>query len=195
MNLKGLVGAAAVMAAAATGAHASNLLVNGSFETGDLSGWYNTGNSDHTFVTPGFGGYGPQDGSYFVAFGAVGGDYGLNQGFADVAGQTYTVSYYVAGNGTGFSDVNAYIDGTLEQTIGSPVPAQPYTRYSFTFVGTGADLLTLGLRNDPSYDALDNVSISAGGVPEPATWAVMLLGILGVGAQLRMRRKSALATA
>ena len=34
-----------------------------------------------------------------------------------------------------------------------------------------------------------------GGVPEPATWAMMLVGVGMVGGAMRMRRKTALATA
>jgi hypothetical protein len=32
-----------------------------------------------------------------------------------------------------------------------------------------------------------------GGVPEPGTWALMILGFGGAGASLRMRRRTALA--
>ena len=45
-----------------------------------------------------------------------------------------------------------------------------------------------------TYAAVDNVSLDAGGVPEPATWAMMMLGFAGLGAVLRARR-SGLATA
>ena len=42
---------------------------------------------------------------------------------------------------------------------------------------------------------LDNVSVT-GGVPEPAAWAMMLIGFSGLGALLRRRRASVnLATA
>lgn len=173
----------------ATGAQPANVLTNGSFETGDLSGWFNTGNSDHTYVEPNNYGYGAEDGNYYVYFGAVGGDYGLNQTFADTAGRTYDVSYWVAGNGSGYSDVHASIDGVLQQTIGSPVPNQPYTEYTFSFTGTGSDTITLGLRNDPSYDALDNVVVAAS-VPEPAAWATMLLGVGAIGFAMRRRTRA-----
>jgi len=45
---------------------------------------------------------------------------------------------------------------------------------------------------DESY-GVDNISISAAAVPEPATWGLMLLGFGGLGAVLRSRRRIALA--
>ena len=41
----------------------------------------------------------------------------------------------------------------------------------------------------------DDFARLAGGVPEPSTWALMMLGIGGVGASLRSRRRMTLATA
>jgi hypothetical protein len=50
---------------------------------------------------------------------------------------------------------------------------------SFTAIGTGTAA-------DPPFALLDGVSIS---VPEPATWAMMILGVMGVGCAARMRRQ------
>ena len=40
----------------------------------------------------------------------------------------------------------------------------------------------------PPIAAIDNVSLT-GGVPEPAAWALMLVGFGGLGAALRHRRR------
>jgi hypothetical protein len=40
-----------------------------------------------------------------------------------------------------------------------------------------------------------NVAIGSSAAPEPATWALMMLGIFGIGAALRLKRRSALAAA
>lgn len=52
---------------------------------------------------------------------------------------------------------------------------------------------------NPAYGGQDpslvNYAFSIAGVPEPETWATMLLGLLGVGAVLRGRRKLARAAA
>ncbi len=42
----------------------------------------------------------------------------------------------------------------------------------------------------PPMALLDNVSLT-NGVPEPATWGLMLVGVAAVGASLRMRRRAA----
>src|SRR5271165_7590314 len=79
----------------------ANLLTNGSFETGDLTGWTWTGNENDMYVSNAAFGYSPEDGNYFLAFGEVGSDGVLSQTFTDVAGGTLTVTGYLAGNGTG----------------------------------------------------------------------------------------------
>lgn len=50
--------------------------------------------------------------------------------------------------------------------------------------GTPTTLLGSG-----EYFALDSLDVTTG-VPEPASWAVMLLGLAGVGGMLRSRRRS-----
>jgi len=73
-----------------------------------------------------------------------------------------------------------------------------WTSESFTFVASGTtDTLTFASNTtddsgNPSYPtafgpALDNVSVAP--VPEPATWAMMILGFLGIGFTA-YRRKS-----
>ena len=63
---------------------------------------------------------------------------------------------------------------------------------SFTFKATQStdvlSFLSIGTPNGmPPVALLDNVSIT-GGVPEPATWGMMLVGVAGVGAIMRRRR-------
>ncbi|TAJ68649.1 MAG: PEP-CTERM sorting domain-containing protein [Phenylobacterium sp.] len=51
---------------------------------------------------------------------------------------------------------------------------------------------TLGAAGNYTYDstgfALTVIGADVGGVPEPATWAMMILGFFGMGAALRQRR-------
>lgn len=51
----------------------------------------------------------------------------------------------------------------------------------------------LGLNNSSEITdfAPENANLSVSAVPEPATWAMMLLGFLGIGATVRQKRTSA----
>lgn len=123
----------------------------------------------------------------------------LSQSFSDVAGATYTASYWAfvgrAGDPNAFLSVS--IDGaplsTLDDTVNS------YQLNTFTFIGTGHDTLAISARTNPNVWHVDDVSVlgaAPGGVPEPTSWALMLVGFGGLGAALRgSRRKPALAAA
>lgn len=195
-----LIGALFLAAATAGGAAkaAGNLLVNGSFETGNLDGWtLSPINVGLRVVTSGSGlGYTPQQGIYFLAAGAAFSDSFISQTFADTPGELYTAGGWVAGNGTSPSDFGFYLNGVSKISV-SPVPDQPYTFYSFQFMGSGSDTFKAAFRNDKSYDAFDNFSVTPsnreGTVPESSTWAMMLVGFAGLaGIGLSRRKRVAL---
>lgn len=125
----------------------------------------------------------------------------ISQVFDTVAGQLYSVNYWLSGNPDGgdvgkFGVVSA-INGSL---IGSATFAgikgnshddMNYLPWNFTFRATGPTT-TLSFASKPSagnfYGAvLDSVSVSAA-VPEPATWALMLVGFGAIGFGMRRRR-------
>jgi hypothetical protein len=74
---------------------------------------------------------------------------------------------------------------------------------SFTFVADAStEVLSFLAKGGPTgaqppFALLDGISLTQvrGGVPEPATWAFMIMGFGGVGAAVRLRRKQAAATA
>jgi hypothetical protein len=72
--------------------------------------------------------------------------------------------------------------------------ATPFTTSSISFTATGAGSLQLGFRSlsaDNVGPLLDNVRLDVtAAVPEPSTWALMLLGFGFVGAALRRRRQT-----
>lgn len=115
----------------------------------------------------------------------------LFQTFADTIGASYKVSFFAKSL---FGDVGSFLEvavGGSSLTLHGTLPS--YLPYSFSFVGTGSDSLSIGAVNSSGFYYVDGVTVepAAAGVPEPATWALMLVGLGGIGAVLR-RRKVAL---
>jgi MYXO-CTERM domain-containing protein len=169
-------------------AYGQNLVQNPGFETGDFTDW--SGHTGLTFVEPsGYGDYSAHSGNFFVYFGNQYGDDYISQNIADSAGAVYNLSYWVAGDGSGYSDVNVYWDGILVSSVANPIGlANPYaySEYGTLVTGTGLDTLSIGLRNDPSWDALDDVSVA----PDAgSTMSMMALGLLGLGGIARRFRR------
>ncbi len=161
----------------------TNLLTNGSFETGNLSGWDFSGNTGATGVINGAA----QDGSFLLWAGPVGSDGIISQTFSDTPGQTLIISGWVAGNGSSPSDVSFSFNGDTPITM-NPVPDQPYTQYTFTATATGTDTFAVSFRNDPYYISLDNFSILEAPTPEPSTYILMGIGVLGMAGMAYKKR-------
>jgi hypothetical protein len=166
---------------------------NGSFETGDFTGW--TVSGDTAFVgvcnvTNCSGGFAPEDGNFAAYFGPVGDMATISQTIATTPGDQYSLSFYLAnpvggtpnyfnvtfGNSS-FSFSNFGVAFGWQQFTLSTVATSDQTNLSFTF------------RNDPSYWFLDNVSVSQSGgtVPEPGSMALFATGIGAVAAFARRK--------
>ena len=120
--------------------------------------------------------------------------------FTLTAGDTYTVKFgavlqgYAPGQGSTTFDVglgslvqSEMVNGTTQQfsLTFSPLVTETNAALSFTTVIPG----------DGSHGAvLDNISLSeiagSSAVPEPSSWAVMLLGFGGIGSVIRGRRRA-----
>ncbi len=104
----------------------------------------------------------------------------ISQTLTTVIGQTYTVSYWVAGDQPNFLDVtfggSTLFNGTAPTNIN-------YVQFSFdaTATSTSTILAFSGQRTVRGVELLDDVSVTATGVPEPATWLLTSVALLGLG--------------
>ena len=229
--MKKILIALAACSAFTVPASAANLLTNGSFETGDFTGWtltnsesstgtgaalpvvigygnnnqYPTGAygesipADNAPTNPGFdpvGGYG----AYFVS------DFAnpqtLSQAVSLAAGTSYTFGFdlYVPFNGAANPNGATFtgsVGGIPIATIvaGNETPGlwKTYSgAYTFVAAQSGDFMFSFTANGFPAKDfVIDRVYLAATntvpGVPEPATWAMMLTGFGLVGSALRRR--------
>jgi hypothetical protein len=143
----------------------SNLLVNGGFETGDFTGWTQSGNTQSTTVATDF----PRTGTYAADLGPTGSLGFLSQTVSTTPGQTYTVDYWLDHpySNSVPNEFRVSVGGTTiyDQTnLGNFT----YTEFTFTYTATSATTtLQFGFREDPAYFYLDDVSFTS--APSPAS--------------------------
>jgi hypothetical protein len=164
----------------------ADLLTNGGFETGDFTGWTQDGNIGSTFASQGlYDSYLPYSGTYFAALGPIGSDGTLSQSVATTPGQLYTLTFYLASNGITPNDFTATFNNQVVFTgtnLDATSASSPYTyvQETFTTLATSTSTpLVFAFRNDPSYLALDDVSVvkTPSSAPEPASLALFAAGL------------------
>ena len=196
--LHALFGAAVAMAVFLGPASAASYLVNGSFETGDLSGWTTSGNFGFTQVESGpfyvFGG--AQNGNYYVAAGSIGSLGFISQTFADVPGEALQISGWLIAVADDPSEFSVSFNGTPLVDVSNPDTSGIWQTGSFNVVATGSDTLTIGFRDDPAYIGFDNFSVtSVNATPLPATLPLFAGGLGLLGLVARRRKKKGIAAA
>lgn len=188
-----LVRYALALAVLAVGTAALAQVNNGSFETGDFTGW--TVSGDTAFVgvcdvstCP--GGFAPEDGNFAAYFGPVGDTATISQNIATTPGDSYALSFYLANPVGGTPNYFQVTFGTSSFSFSNFGVAFGWQEFTLTTVATSNETpLSFTFRNDPAYWFLDNVSVSQSGgtVPEPGTIVMFGTGLLGIAGIARRK--------
>ena len=203
--MRSLFAAAAAAALLPASANAAGF-VNGSFELGASPGLFTTiagGNSSTITGWTVTGSGVDYIGNYWAAqnlsrsidLNGIG-QGGIQQTFDTAAGTVYNVSFWLAGNPDGAPITKNVLVGASGANsaaytfnfTGFNQFDMGWVNYTYRFVATGASTtLSFASQDAGSYGgALDNVSVT-GAVPEPATWAMMILGFGLIGGAMRRR--------
>ena len=193
-----------------TSASAAELIVNGGFENPTITdpccstvppealpGWtIDTGNVNVVNGTFGSSaGNLAKEGNQYLDLVGQGGIGSLSQSFATVAGQMYTLNFAFSHNlfgGTPSASASFLVgglSGTVAHSTGSTsnLDWQSFVG-NFTATGPTSTLKFTNLTGGSNEGIfLDAVSVQSA-VPEPATWAMMLMGFAGIGFGMRRSR-------
>ncbi|UTP41654.1 PEPxxWA-CTERM sorting domain-containing protein [Phenylobacterium sp. LH3H17] len=108
-----------------------------------------------------------------------------------ISGPVHTFSFYWGSNDQ-FNEVRLHTAGgtTIIPGSGSGQQGLPQTnqRYNFTLSGLDTQLVGIELYSNGKAFEADDFAFKSG-VPEPATWAMMIMGFGGVGSMVRSARR------
>jgi hypothetical protein len=179
---------AVVAIAASQGAGAAGPVVNGDFETGSLSGWTQSGNTDFSGVDP----FAAHNGAFGAFFGPESAG-AISQTLTTVAGVSYKVDFWLELDDSAQPNLFSWTWGGVAQSPSfTNTVAFDYKEFSAIVTATGASTaLSFSFTNPQSFWLLDDVSVTAvtAPVPEPESIALMAAGLLVLIERRRRARR------